>query len=251
MVGPRGFAMRNVLVVVLAAVILIGAIAAPGMAQESEIVTTGVGIAAATPDYANVIVMIGATEKTATESIRKAAATHQELTDCLEAIGVARNDILTQSFSVAENCKREEDGRVKEFIGYTTVHELMIRVRDVEKVGKIVDESMTVKAVVVSRVEFISSKTDSAQKAALAAAVADAQARAEVMAAAAGARLGTLIELVTDDAVHAQGGDLKVDWTRLAFLASSAGVTLSTARHPGDLAQRAIVLGRWQIVKDK
>lgn len=219
---------------------------------ETEIVTTGVGVATAQPDYANVIVSIRKTAKTATESTRQAAATYQRLVSGIEAHGVSSSDVTTEQFSVAEDWKRDDHGTATEFIGYVTRHQLRIRVNDRDKVGEVIDAAMGAGTRSIDKIHFASTKADSAQRVALATAVRDAQARAEIMAAAAGGRLGPLIDLTTEDAVRARGGELRVDRSRGAADAILAPPESSQSTLvPGPLTQRVVVVGTWQLLKDE
>jgi uncharacterized protein YggE len=231
---------------VLLAVVTIGGHA---WAEETEIVTTGVGVATARPDYANIVVWVRATEKTATQSTRQAATVYQGLVRQVGPLGVAPSDVITQQFSVAQEWKHDDDGRPKEFVGYTTGHQLRIRVNDREKVGEVIDASIAAGARSIDKIEFASTKADSAQRVALAEAVRDARERAEIMAAAAGGRLGGLIEIITEDAVRARGGELNVDRARGGVNLAAVADVGPTTLVPGALTQRVIVLGRWQLVK--
>ena len=233
------------IVVALAA----GAVVGSTSEQATKIVTTGVGVATARPDYADVVAWVRATEKTATQSTQQAATTYQGLVRQVGSLGVAQSDVITQQFSVAQEWKRDENGRPKEFVGYTTGHQLRIRVNNREKVGEVIDASISAGARSVEKIEFGSTKADSAQQVALAAAVRDARQRAEIMAEAAGGRLGPLVEVVTEDAVRAHGGELNVDRSRggvsLAAIAEAPATTLV----PGALVQRVVVMGTWELLK--
>lgn len=246
----RGLLMRYLLVLVLAAWLWGAAVPGPGLAGESEVTTTGVGEAAAQPDHANVVVTIRVTEKTATESTRKAAATYQQLIQQVKPFGVTPSDVMTQRFSVAQDWKRDDKGRPKEFIGYLTGHELRILVRNRERVGEVIDAAIEAGVRRIDRIEFASTKADSAQRVALAAAVRDARERAEIMAEATGGRLGELIEVITEEAVRARGGDLRVDADRARVVSLTAEFP-PTSLVPAVLRQRAVVVGRWQLLSDQ
>jgi len=162
----------------MAAVLIWALATACGVAGDTEIVTTGVGVAAALPDYADVTLWIRASQKTATQSTETAAATYHQMVQRLEAIGIAPSDVLTQRFSVAQDWKEDDKGRPREFIGYITAHQLTIRVRDREKVGQVIDEAIAGGARSIDKIEFGSARADSAQRVALADAVRDAEERA-------------------------------------------------------------------------
>jgi uncharacterized protein YggE len=242
--------MRYLLLLVVAAGLVTATNAALVLAAGPEIMTTGVGIVTVQPDYASVFLWIRSTEKSATESTRKAAIAYQEIVQRLGDIGVAPSDVVTQQFSVGQEWKRDEDGRAKEFIGYTTSHQLKIRVRDRDKVGQVIDESVAGGARSIEKIEFASTQADSAQQAALAEAVRDAGQRAQIMAAAAGGRLGSLIEVMTEDAVRARGGALGLDPSRYTRTDPFCGgeAVAATSLVAGLVSQRAVVLGRWQLI---
>ena len=243
--------MRRLAVSALTVVVSLAAAACCVFSAESEIVTTGVGVATAQPDYANVVVWVRATAKTATESTRKAAEIYQQLVRQVTDAGVASSGVTTQQFSVAQDWKRDEHGTATEFIGYVTAHQLRMRVNDRDKVGQVIDAAIGAGARSIDKIEFASTKSDSAQRVALAAAVRDSQERAEIMAAAAGGRLGPLIELVTEDAVRAHGGELNVDRGRGVedVMVRAISEPAPTTLLPAALTQRVVVLGTWQLLK--
>lgn len=241
--------MRSLVLISMGMLLATVAIAADASGVETQIVATGVGIATARPDYVNVVVWIRATEKTATKSTRHAATIYQELVRKVGAVGVAPSDIITQRFSVGQQWKRDKEGRPKEFVGYRTSHQLRIRVRDPEKVGEVIDASIAAGAHSIDKIQFASTKADSAQRVALAQAVRDARERAEIMAAAAGGKLGSLVEIITEEAARARGGMLRVERAMEIDLASACAGDVGTTLVPGALTQRVVVLGTWKLLE--
>ena len=72
------------------------------------------------------------------------------------------------------------------------------------------------------------------------------------MAAAAGGRLGSLIEIMTEDAVRACGGDVSVDRRRRADeVAACIAEVPATTSVPGQITQRVVVLVRWQLIENE
>jgi uncharacterized protein YggE len=133
-------------------------------------------------------------------------------------------------------------------IGYVTAHRLEIRIENREKVGEVIDAAIAAGARSIDKIEFASTKADSAQRVALGKAVRDARERAEIMAQAAGGSLGPLIEVMTEDAVRARGGELRIDRFRYGMVSLSAAEVPQTTLVPEALTQSAVVLGRWQLI---
>jgi uncharacterized protein YggE len=207
-------------------------------------VVTGVGFATAESDFASVSVTVSETEKKAADATQAVAERHRAVIQELKALGLIESDIVTRRFTVGPQWKRDDHGNRTDFIGFRATHQIKIRVRDRGKVGGVVDASLAAGAQSIDKIEFMPASADSAQKAALESAVRNAGERAEVMAAAAGGRLGSLIELVTEGAVRARGGELRPDVRHVASL------SVATAIAPEELVERCVVLGRWELIKE-
>ncbi len=85
--------------------------------------------------------------------------------------------------------------RPPELVGYQVVNGVSVRVRDLTKLGEVLDKSVTLGVNQGGGIEFTNDKPDAVITEARKAAVADAINKARVLAEAAGVSLGRLIEL--------------------------------------------------------
>ncbi len=88
----------------------------------------------------------------------------------------------------------------QKLIGYRVVRRMTARVRDLDRLGALLDAVVAAGANEVHGAEMIASDPSAADHAALAAAVASARARAEAIAEAAGVTLGDVVHVEEDDA---------------------------------------------------
>ncbi len=215
-----------------------------GLAGESEIVVTGFGAAGAEIDHAEIFITIGQTEKKAAKATRAVAEKHRSVVLALEELSLGEGSIITRSFSVRPQWKKDEHGNPKDFIGFGATHQIKVLIYDRDKIGEVIDASLAAGAHGIERIAFIPARPESAHQEALAAAVLNARERAEVMAEASGGRLGGLIELVTQGAARARGGELQ---SHVSYCRMVAGTDIS----PEEPIERSTVLGRWKLVEDE
>ena len=125
---------------------------------------------------------------------------------------------------------------------YTVSNTVRVDVRRIEDVGKLIDASLAKGANEISSLQFMSSKADSARRAALAVAVANARADAEAVARAAGGSVGQMIEISTT-AIPPR--PIMMD----ARMEMSAKVAMPTPIEPGEQTVNATVTVRWSFVR--
>lgn len=171
-------------------------IAAPAYAGTISI--EGTGEVTAAPDTA--IVNSGVTTQGATA--REALDANTEAMNALIAelrqAGIEEHDIQTSSFTVTPNYvysdARDENGYTlpPKISGYQVSNIVMVRVRDLESLGQVLDRSVTVGANTVNGVTFSVSDPSQLYNKARRAAFADAREKAELYAEVAGETLGEL-----------------------------------------------------------
>lgn len=162
-------------------------------------VLSGEGKASATPDLAIINSGVVTEGKTARDALDANTAAMAKLVEAIKAAGIEDKDIATSGFSVQpryiysqRNDGTQEPPRIN---GYEVRNTVTVKVRDLTKLGAILDKAVTEGSNQIDSLSFdIADKkklTDDARKAALA----DARAKAELYAAAAGVKLGRLREL--------------------------------------------------------
>jgi uncharacterized protein YggE len=110
--------------------------------------------------------------------------------------GIAENDIQTARFSIQPNYT---DSRVEpKLSGYSVSNHVNVTVREIGKVGELLDRAVTAGATDVDNLSFLNSDASKALDQAREAAIADARRKAEVYARASAVRLGR-VEWITED----------------------------------------------------
>jgi uncharacterized protein len=162
-----------------------------------RIVVTGTGEATARPDIAVIsagVVVQGGTASTAlADNSRAMNAVLQQL----RTSGLADADVQTSQFSVTPLYERQPPERETtappRIIGYQVSNRVTARVRDIDRLGAVLDALVNAGATNVDGPWFDIADPEQVLGQARDAAVADALARARRYAAAAGVRLGEII----------------------------------------------------------
>ena len=177
---------------------------AAAQAQETDndkatIVVAGEGRATVAPDMAVLQLSVVKDAKTAREALDANNKAMAEVLKALRADGIADRDLQTSGFSVNPqyNYPTNTDGgnRPPELIGYQVVNGVSVRVRDLAKLGEIVDKSVTLGVNQGGGVQFTNDKPEGVITEARKAAVADAIVKAKVLAEAAGVSIGKILNI--------------------------------------------------------
>ena len=135
----------------------------------------------------------------------------------LKELGIADKDIQTVNFNVSVE-RSFDRGVPGPITGYRVTNSVRVTIRQLEKVGNIIDQAIGAGANSVGGISFGVSEVGPLQSQARARAVADAQAKAQELAKAAGIQLGPVISIVETGATVPQPVD------RGAFAAPQASV---------------------------
>jgi uncharacterized protein YggE len=175
------------------------AFAADAQGRPAIISVIGEGRATMTPDMAVLTFSVVKQEKTAREALDGNNKAMSDVLGALKTAGIAERDLQTSGFSVQPQYRFPQgaDGQQlpPELIGYQVSNALTVRVRDLSKLGAIIDQSVTLGVNQGGDIQFTNDKPESAMEEARKNAVADAMARAKTLASAAGVKLGSVIEI--------------------------------------------------------
>ncbi len=167
--------------------------------QQMGVWVSGEGKVRVVPDVALVNLGIEVQATTVAEANRKASDAMNAVMATLRQAGIADKDIQTNYFNISPQTRWVED-RIKggghtEIIGYTVSNQVTARIRDLAKVGSVIDAAATA-AGDFTRIHGISFTVDNTALAinqAREAAVKDAMAKAQQMATVAGVALGKAV----------------------------------------------------------
>ncbi|MBY3484490.1 SIMPL domain-containing protein [Rhizobium laguerreae] len=180
------------------------AASAPAFAQEARprepvISVTGDGESSVAPDMAVVNLAVVKQAKTAREALDENNKAMNDVLAALKSGGIAERDLQTSGFSIQPqyNYPQPVDGQQQQpqLIGYQTINSVTVRLRDLAKLGAVIDQSVTLGINQGGEIQFTNDKPDAAIEEARKAAVADAVKRAKTLSEAAGVKLGRILEI--------------------------------------------------------
>lgn len=187
---------------VLSAVFLSGALAAvalpvPVLAETAPatITVTGEGTVTAVPDLATVSLGVTTQGETAAEAMAANTAALTAVLDRVKAAGVEDRDIQTSTLNLNPNWSNSDGSSMPVIQGYVATNVLQIRVRDLPKLGEVLDAAITDGANTLNGISFGLAEPEPAMDEARKAAVAKARARAELLTGAAGVGLGRIVSI--------------------------------------------------------
>ncbi|MCK0151074.1 SIMPL domain-containing protein [Marivita sp. S6314] len=161
-----------------------------------HITVSGEGRVFAVPDMAVITMGASAEAKTAKAAMDETSQITSAILTQLETFEIAPRDVQTSDLSlhpVWEN--RTQSNNQPRIRGYQASNRVTVRIRDLSKLGTVLDAVLTDGANQLGGLQFTLSDLDPLMNDARKAAVADARARAELYAAAAGVTLGPLVSL--------------------------------------------------------
>ncbi len=171
--------------------------AAPAFA-DGKISINGLGEVSAAPDTAFITSGVTTQGTTAREALDANTAAMSELIETLKASGIEARDIQTSGFSVNPNYvysdARDANGYQlpPKINGYQVYNTVNVRVREMAKLGSVLDRAVTVGANTINGVSFSVANPAPLYDEARKMAFADARRKAELYAAVAGEKLGDL-----------------------------------------------------------
>ena len=162
------------------------ALAVEGTPPEHTISVTGVGRVLLAPDTADLRLGVVVQKPTATEARTEAAAAMTRVVNVIKAAGIADKDIQTAMLSLQPVYDYSTNSNPPKLIGFQVVNTVAVIVRDLNKVGDLVDDAVEAGATSIDGVSFRLENPTAAEAQARRAAVSDARAKADQLASAAG-----------------------------------------------------------------
>ena len=164
---------------------------------DRSIEVTGEASVEATPDFARVTLGVTTTGKDAGEAMAANAKATNALIAALKGDGLAPADIQTSSLSITPNFANRAAGSSEPpaIDGYTVGNMVTVTVRDLSRLGALLDKAVGSGANAMYGVAFGENNVSGLLDKARPLAFADARRKAEIYAAAAGSKIGRLMEL--------------------------------------------------------
>lgn len=191
---------KNALLAALAASTLL---AVPAVAQErpreATIIVSGEGEARLAPDMAIMTMAVVKQAETAEQALADNNGAMTAVLADLKATGIEDRDLQTTGFSISPQYRQEPDGnggyKPPVIIGYQVTNSLTLRIRDLAKLGEVIDRSVKLGINQGGEINFTNNDPEAAVTEARKAAMQEAMAKAKTLTEAAGVSLGRVIEI--------------------------------------------------------
>lgn len=233
------------LLVALTAILSLPARADDEKGEEALISMTGTGTVSAVPDMAIVTGGTVTEGKTAREALSANNEAMTKIIATLKGTGIEARDIMTTGFNVSPvyshyRPKEGEEARPPKIVGYRVSNGVTVRVRDLEKLGPVLDQLVSDGANAINGISFTVDDDQALLDEARKSAVADAVRKAKILTEAAGVRLGNIVSITEDAAARPP-----VPVLRMAR--AEAAMDASVPVEAGEQTLRVNVSITWQI----
>ena len=165
-----------------------------------RITVTGEGSVDIAPDMAVLLLSVSREAPTAREALTANSAAMSKVLEAMTGLGIDKRDLQTASFDIQPRYtypNRQSGGPAEppKLVGYTVRNALSVRVRDISKVGQVLDTSVTLGVNEGGSIHFTNDDPSAAITKARVRAVEAAMAKARTLADAAGVGLGDILEI--------------------------------------------------------
>jgi len=165
-----------------------------------RILVTGEGSVDIAPDMAVLTLTVTRQAETARAALDANSNAMTEVHKAMLKSGIEKRDMQTSGFSIQPNYvypvpRNSSEREPPRIAGYTVRNSLTVRIRDIDAVGTILDQSVSLGVNDGGNIAFTNADPTAAIAEARARAVHDAIARADTLAEAAGVKKGRLLEI--------------------------------------------------------
>mgnify|MGYP000330228120 FL=1 len=203
------------------------ATAVPAAETGPTITVTGRGEVAAAPDMATITLGVTSQARTAGVAMDEASVATAAILKTLEGAGIAPRDMQTSELSLDPvwSNRAATNGEAPRIEGFVARNTLRVRVRDLDRLGGVLDDVLEVGANTFRGLSFGLQEPGPLTDQARTAAVADAQRKAALIAGAAGVTLGPVLSISESGGVSPQ--PVMMEAARAAVPVAAGEVSLS------------------------
>lgn len=151
---------------------------------------TGTGKAIAAPDIAYITVGVDTKSSSAIVAAEENNQKMNGVVAAIKGLGIEDKDIQTVNYNIYVEQEYDREGKPTGERQYRVVNEVRVRVRNLDNVGKLLEQAVVAGANTVGNISFSLSDPAALQKQARDAAIADARERAQQLAAGLDVKLG-------------------------------------------------------------
>ena len=173
---------------------------APAAAQELKLTDRTISISAtghayAEPDIASINTGVITEAEIAKDALAANTEAMTKVIETLKAAGLESRDIQTTDFSIQPKYQYNQDNSPPKLVGYTVSNQVSIRVRDLKKLGAILDAVVQSGSNQINGIQFDVSSAPALRDTARKQAVENARKLAALYAEAAGVKLGPILKI--------------------------------------------------------
>lgn len=172
---------------------------APARAQEARmertVTVSATGSATAVPDTARIATGVVSEAATARDALSANNAAMAKLIGGLKENGIEPKDIQTSNFNLNPRYTNPRDGQPPVIDGYQAMNQVEVHVRNLDKIGEVLDKLVTLGANQMNGITFEVSAAETLRDDARKDAIANARRRAELYANAAGVKVGKVVAI--------------------------------------------------------
>lgn len=186
--------------VVLLSFLLVGKSAQANEEPVPRIMVTGEGSVDIAPDMAVLMLSVNREAPTAREALTANSAAMSKVLAAMTGLGIDKRDLQTANFDIQPrytNPNRQANGSAQapKLVGYIVRNSLSVRVRDISRVGEVLDTSVTLGVNEGGSILFTNDDPSAAITQARTRAMQEALAKARTLADAADVELGNVLEI--------------------------------------------------------
>jgi len=197
--------------------------------QSGRITVSGTGTAEIAPDMAIINLSVVEQADTARDALDANTSAMSEVLEAMKGAGIEERDLQTAMFQIMPRYENKRKGQAyeQEIIGYEVRNSLTVRVRDLTKLGSVLDRSVTLGVNQGGAVQFTNDDPSAAIEDARTKAMQNAIAKARLLTETAGIGLGAVLEINEHDAQPQPRAVARADMA----LASSAEVPIAAGEN--------------------
>jgi len=219
--------------------------------KEPVISVSGTGKTSVVPDMAIIKLGVQREAKTARKALNRNNEAMAVVLAELKASGIAARDLQTSGFNIQPRYHYPKQGpsgeqRPPRIVGYTVANQLSVRIRDLSKLGEILDKSVTLGVNSGGGIQFLIEDVEGALMQARKNAVASAIAKAKILSEAAGVKLGKILE-IRESARGISPRPMREMAMARSIAADAVPVPVPVAA--GENSYSVSVLVRWEIMQ--
>lgn len=210
---------------VVSALLATTALASSEEQKKGTISVTGVGIINAAPDMATINLTVLREAETAKSALSENNSAMNGILNAMKEFGIEDKDLQTSNFSINPRyIYPNNNNQIKspKIVAYQVSNSLSIRIRDLDRVGEILDKSVTLGVNEGGNISFGNSDPKPLQMQARAEAMKNAVEKAEVLTQAAGVDVGSIRQISEQSFNPAPQPILRAQVAKMAMAESDA-----------------------------